>query len=83
MNAIAFGPVRNIHWPRQQQQHEEEPREDEEHRDVEGGVVEDPQTTQKGPDSSGVIAVIHHVDPSDLIVEYLIPWSLLADICPF
>jgi len=41
--------------------------------------------TQEGPNtaSGGVGAVTSPIVPSYSVGEYLIPWSLLSDICPY
>ena len=75
INESIFGLIKGVHQPPQQQRYEELPREDEEHRDGEGGGVQDPHISQEEPDNIGgdVDAVTPHVVPFDPVGEYLIP----------
>ena len=83
MQGLAFEPIRGVH--RSQQQHEQDQiREADEQRDGERGVVEDHHMTHEKPNtaSDSVGTVTSPTVPFDPVGKYLIPSSLLSDICP-
>jgi len=68
MQGLAFGPIRDVHRPQQQEQ----PKQEGELRDGQREVVEGPHMTQERPSiASGGVGAVALIVPFDPIGEYL------------